>query len=418
VPTQGLRTFLPRLGNILFEPSVSVPGPLRRKSRLLSSLLFISLVILGINLGYQDLSLAGARESLTLGAVPLIAAYAMSRLGIFLPALITAICAPAAIVVVIFLIYSGSPDFQPNLILVWLIIPVFLGSFFLSFATSIAIVLAAMTPYFAFLPLIHRRTFYEWLLALVFYVTLSCLILIWSRYRGIVERESLDRLQHHARDLEDTLVQKDALLREVHHRIKNNLQLISSLLYLQARRSPDSRNSLLELQARIRSMSQVYERLQRSDELTRIALADYLEELVTGVVRSYAMSRVSLEKKNLDRSIYLDADAAVSVGLIVTELVTNSFKHAFIQGKGGSLILEFETTGTRLDALVIGDDGPGMSEEATRKLPPGMGMQIVQALAMQLDAVVERVAVPGTVFKIRFDAIPPRIKRPDRREES
>lgn len=239
---------------------------------------------------------------------------------------------------------------------------------------------------------------------LVAYAAVFCLILILSRRPGLRERDRLSELESRARLLEESLAHRDALLREVHHRAKNNLQVISSLLYLQSRRSPAIAEPLLELQARIRSMSEVYERLYSSDELSRIGLGDYLEELVLHVIDSYGRSGVSLEATDLDRGIFVGSETAVPLGLIVTELVTNSLKHAFPESGVGKIRLKSEARGGQLAALLVGDDGVGMREAAPGAARKGLGMQIVYALAKQIDAKIERVEGPGTVFMIRLPA--------------
>lgn len=393
---------LRQIGNALFEPAPDVPAPDRRSSRLLASLLLISLIIFGITLPLEPLPVDRARASLLFGALPLLFAYALSRRGRFLIALAIAMADFVALVTIMYFLLSGLRGFEPIRALAWLVVPVLLGSMFLSFKVSIFIVLGAMTPFFGVVPLLTREKSSDWLLALVFYVSLSCLILIWSRHRGIQERDRLVDLEHRAAQLEVAIAQRDDLLREVHHRAKNNLQVISSLLILQARRTPEVAEPLRELQSRIRSMSEVYERLYSSNQPTGIELGEYLGKLVRQVIDSHGMTGVSMATRGLDASPSVGAEIAVPLGLVVTELVTNSLKHAFAATRSGTIRLEIEAHAGKLDALLVGDDGSGMHEAPPSEEHRGMGMQIVQALAKQIDAKVEQVEGPGTLFLISF----------------
>src|SRR5262249_43534427 len=134
-----------------------------------------------------------------------------------------------------------------------------------------------------------------------------------------------------------SLQEKEVLLKEIHHRVKNNLQVISSILNMQGRKfeDPRYRSSFAECQDRVRTMALVHEKLYLSPSLSAIDLADELRDLVTMLASSHARPNVRLEVQA--DSAVSDIDTAVPVGLLVNELVSNSLKHAFPDGRGGQI---------------------------------------------------------------------------------
>ena len=199
------------------------------------------------------------------------------------------------------------------------------------------------------------------------------------------------------------LEEKDSLLKEVHHRVKNNLQLINSLLNLQAARIEDPAVAELftESRNRIRSMALVHENLYRAGSFARIAMADHIKTLCTHLQHAYGSSACSIDIKTEIEDVALDLDRAVTLGLILNELVSNALKHAFRCQETGRIEVSLRRAASQRLVLVVVDDGNG--------LPDGwqssdtLGMQLVRDLSEQLNAELEIVSVQGSRFQISFD---------------
>ena len=200
------------------------------------------------------------------------------------------------------------------------------------------------------------------------------------------------------------LAEKVVLLKEVHHRVKNNLQIISSLLELQSDQieGDDSRKFIRESQDRIRSMALVHEQLYKSDDLSVIDFATYVDELVMSLYRSSVgrAARITTEVKISD--IELGIDEAISCGLIINELVSNSLKHAFPADRGGKILISgfLDEKGTA--CLKVADDGIGFPTGFDIAVSESLGLQIVTLLTKQLHGTLEIRGDKGVEVCIRF----------------
>ncbi len=207
--------------------------------------------------------------------------------------------------------------------------------------------------------------------------------------------------------LRASLREKEVLLREIHHRVKNNMQVISSLFNLQAGRtmSDECRGVLKEGQARIRSMSLVHEKLYQSRDLSKIEFGGYVRSLTAHLFQSYLdkPDRVRLETDFED--VFLDINAAVPCGLILNELVSNALKHAFPGGRSGTIRIGLQKDPTGAVELGVADDGVGLPAGFDLRESGGFGMEIVNLLVDQLDARFEVEGTKGTSFKVTFGAI-------------
>lgn len=204
--------------------------------------------------------------------------------------------------------------------------------------------------------------------------------------------------------LNNTLKEKELLVREIHHRVKNNLQIISSLLNLQSRYVPDelSLQVLRESENRVRSISMVHEGLYRSNDLSNINFKNYIENLVTQLTISYGLDQSKIVIKIDIMDISLSIDTAVPVGLLITEILTNSIKYAFPNGKG-NISLEFlRANGHYL--LSLEDDGVGFSSDKLRT-NESLGMQLIYSLSEQLDAEIRIETDNGTRYSFKFTEI-------------
>jgi two-component sensor histidine kinase len=222
------------------------------------------------------------------------------------------------------------------------------------------------------------------------------------------EKALLERTQNEVLRSEQivraSLREKEVLLKEIHHRVKNNLQVISSLLNLQARYLPDpaARAIFSQSQNRVQSIALVHERLYESHDLSHVAFGKYLTVLLDNVFDTYDATSRGISKAIDVGDANLTVDVAIPCGLIVNELVTNALKHAFPDGRKGTVRVSLhETAGGMLD-LTIQDDGVGMPPGIDPRNTVSLGLDLVVTFAEQLNAEVDIVREGGTCFRFRF----------------
>lgn len=209
--------------------------------------------------------------------------------------------------------------------------------------------------------------------------------------------------------LERALQEKTVLLNEVHHRVKNNLQVVSSLLNLQATHTSDMRLRavLAESQNRVRAMALTHQLLYERKDYSRIDLGEYLERLAQLLLSSYRedSTHISLRRALPAAPLFLDLERAIPCGLVVTELVTNAFKHAFPAGRKGEVRIELQALDDELE-LVVADDGAGLPGDFDLANVTSLGLQLVPLLADQLGGRFTVEGGPGARFSLRFPSVP------------
>lgn len=198
------------------------------------------------------------------------------------------------------------------------------------------------------------------------------------------------------------LAEKELVLKEVHHRIKNNMNTISSLLSLQssAMSEPAAISALADAGNRIRSMSMLYDKLYRSVDYSGLSVKDYLSTLADEIVANFPNSQTVTVEKHLDDFV-LDAQRLQPLGIIVNELITNIMKHAFKGRTSGVIAISATQTGNR-DIVSIQDDGVGIPDSVPLEGQSGFGLQLVNALARQLDGTLLIERVSGTRVVLEF----------------
>ena len=204
--------------------------------------------------------------------------------------------------------------------------------------------------------------------------------------------------------LKASLAEKEVLLKEIHHRVKNNMQVISSLVSLQANQLQDAgmRAILDEMAQRVRSMAMVHEKLYQSHNLAGVEFSDYARSLLNYLWRSHA-SAASAVRLTLDlEPVSLTVNTAVPCGLILNELVSNALKHAFRGRNGGEVTVSLHSAKGGL-RLSVRDDGTGLPAGFDWKQAKSLGLRLVQMLAGQLHADVEVSSDRGTEFTIAFE---------------
>ncbi len=210
--------------------------------------------------------------------------------------------------------------------------------------------------------------------------------------------------------LKKSLEEKKLLLREIHHRVKNNIQVISSLLNLQASSTLERRPAeiLKESRNRLRSMALIHDRLYQSEDLAEIDFADYTEKLLGNLFKSYGINTDLIGYRIEGCNINMDINRAIPCGLIINELVSNSLKYAFPRGRGGEIYISLSTNSEVEDAeksytLIVADNGVGFPKNFDLNKPRTLGLQLVLTLVKQLKGKLSLKGTPGTRFEITFE---------------
>ncbi|WP_292346537.1 PAS domain S-box protein [Methanoregula sp. PtaB.Bin085] len=211
-----------------------------------------------------------------------------------------------------------------------------------------------------------------------------------------------DRRQYENR-LEASLAEKEVIIKEVHHRVKNNMQVISGFLQLQSTFTDDPAASemLAECQRRVRSMALVHEKLYQSRHLGFINVAEYIKSLVSELQESYVVQADITFKVDVE-SVNINLDIAIPCGLIINELLTNSLKYAFWERPSGTITIELRLSPDHQFHLRVCDDGKGLPENFDIASTSTLGMQLVQVLVRQLGGTIAIVSKAGTCFDITF----------------
>jgi two-component sensor histidine kinase len=205
-------------------------------------------------------------------------------------------------------------------------------------------------------------------------------------------------------ELEQSLIEKETLLYEIHHRVKNNLTVVSSLLKLQANSMEDERltAALMDSQNRVQSMSAIHETLYQSDNLSAVDMKTYLSNLAGSVAQNYSIgSKVNLLIKA--ENILIGAKQASPVGLIINELITNSLKYAFPNNLEGKIKISLRKAENQFE-LKYADDGTGIPKDFDWKRSSTLGLKLVRTLVEnQLDGSIDLDKTIGTKFTIKFN---------------
>jgi PAS domain S-box-containing protein len=202
-----------------------------------------------------------------------------------------------------------------------------------------------------------------------------------------------------------SLKEKEVLLQEIHHRVKNNMQIISSLLSLQANHtgSEEASEVLKESRGRVKSMAMIHEKLYHSHNLSRLNIEEYINNLVRDILSSYSSTSSRITSTVDVENIYLNIDTALPMGLIVNELVSNSIKHAFPEGAGNinvSLVRDKEQY-----ILDVSDNGAGLPKDIDPFNSNSLGLKLVNSLSIQLEGDLEVEREGKTSFKLTFSEL-------------
>jgi two-component sensor histidine kinase len=227
--------------------------------------------------------------------------------------------------------------------------------------------------------------------------------LVRLQHSGREVQERLERdlylrareIEHSNELLRESLLQKETLLREIHHRVKNNLQVIAGLLRLQARHVTDqaAHDALSEMGGRVRAIAEIHQALYSSSDLARVDMSGFATQLAKNLLSVYGIDRERVRLQLEIASSSLDIGLAVPCGLILNELISNALKHAFPDGRSGIVVA---TLGEDAQLLSVSDDGVGLSHAIGNGPGTTLGMQLVELLAEQIGAQVRVESERGT----------------------
>ncbi len=222
-------------------------------------------------------------------------------------------------------------------------------------------------------------------------------MLVTAAIRDITDRRMVET------ELRASLDEKEVLLKEIHHRVKNNLQIVSSMLNLQLDQLSDaaSRDHFKESQTRVRSIALFHEKLYQSKNLARIDIADYLRGLTTDLLTTYGVNPDDVALTVGADDVPLSVDAAISCGLIVNELVSNSLKHAFEGRARGRIRVDLHAENAHVK-LEVADNGVGIPADLDFRNPATLGLKLVCIFTEQVGGSIELDRREGTRFVIRF----------------
>ncbi len=235
------------------------------------------------------------------------------------------------------------------------------------------------------------------IIAAILFSALACLA--FYAYRN--NRKQKDQLNRQKIIIEKSLLEKETLLREIHHRVKNNLQIISGLLNLQSRQieNPEAQEAVREGRNRVKSMALIHQKLYQQDNLTGVHMKEYLNDLVATVQQTFRDNNTTVQASVICHNLSLDVDTAIPLGLIINELVTNCYKYAFTGRKAGQIIIRLEEQQKEL-LLEVKDDGIGFPTDFDMNNTKSFGMKLVQSLSAKLEAAIETKNEDGALFRL------------------
>ncbi|UYP48487.1 hypothetical protein NEF87_004772 [Candidatus Lokiarchaeum ossiferum] len=211
-------------------------------------------------------------------------------------------------------------------------------------------------------------------------------------------------LEKEQNDLKKSLQEKDVLLKEIHHRVKNNLQIISSLIRLQKPKISDDKTLQINIdfQNRVKTMSLIHETLYRSDDLGKLDFGNYIQNLVSNLFRTYQKSPELIHLEIDIDDFELNLDQAISCGLIINEIISNALKYAFPEKSRGTIFIKAKKRTDNKIELIAGDTGIGIPKEINLEKTETLGLQLIIGLAKQLGGTIKVYRNFGTKFHIIF----------------
>lgn len=223
-------------------------------------------------------------------------------------------------------------------------------------------------------------------------------------YFFIGKQKANTRLASQNHQIEQNLKEKEALLREIHHRVKNNLQVISSLLNMQSYHLEDAEmiNAIAEGQSRVKAMALIHEKLYQTEQLSEIDFQEYTEQLISYLASAFGTTDKRINSKVSGANIKLDINTAIPLGLILNELITNAYKYAFKDATQGDIKIDLALDGKEQYKLTVADNGKGLPADFNESKLNSLGLKLVKMLTEQLEGNLTIKNDMGAQFLIRF----------------
>lgn len=247
--------------------------------------------------------------------------------------------------------------------------------------------------------------FYVVVAILTFYIVLKISSFREKRQMQI-SKELEERVKERTLVIEKQRDEKEILLKEIHHRVKNNMQVINSLLSIQSNYTKDKKALALfsEAQNRVRSMALIHEKMYQSKDLSHIDFKDYITALTKDLISTYALNNtIQLDLKI--SPIKFGIDTLIPIGLLLNEIISNTLKYAFTKKQIGTISIYISEINNKKYELIIGDDGIGMPLGTLLKEDETLGMELIKVFVSQLDGEITRMDKKGTFFKIIFHTL-------------
>lgn len=246
-----------------------------------------------------------------------------------------------------------------------------------------------------------------WWFYLLFFIGFIYLLLKISTIRERRQRKISKELERKVRErtilIEQQRDEKEILLKEIHHRVKNNLQVINSLLSLQSSYTDDKKSLALfdEAKNRIRSMALIHEKMYQSGDLAHIDFQDYIIALTNDLIATYSINCDIYLDIKIDE-VKFSIDTIIPLGLLINEIISNTLKYAFIDRKKGSITIHLTKKEDNLFILRAGDNGIGMPKEKFEGESPSLGLELIKVFTEQLDGEITRLETEGTIYELTF----------------
>jgi two-component sensor histidine kinase len=224
--------------------------------------------------------------------------------------------------------------------------------------------------------------------------------------RDVSERiQMIETIKESEQQLKASLKEKEILLKEIHHRVKNNMAVVSSLLHLQSLyvKDDDLKKIFSESRNRISAMALVHEKLYQSKDFIEINLKEYIQTLIDNLFSSYNINKEYIRLETDIDNIQLDIDRLIPCGLILNELITNSLKHAFQDRKDGEIRITIKTVDSDKVLFSVSDNGFGLPEDVDVGNPQTLGLKLIASLTRQLRGDIKYDGKEGLSVEILFD---------------
>jgi two-component sensor histidine kinase len=225
------------------------------------------------------------------------------------------------------------------------------------------------------------------------------MIMVYSRFK--TKKKNNEALKEKNAIIQHSLDEKEVLLREIHHRVQNNLQFVSSMLNLQSRRVNDeyTLNVLKDCKLRIQSMAMIHQKLYQEDSLKGINILNYTQNLIESLMHSYQIDSSEVDVELDIEQLYLDINSPIPIGLILNELITNCFKYAFTEKIRARLVVTLKETEGGLH-LTVEDNGPGLPSNFEVDGSDSFGLKLVKSLAAKLKAEIQMKSEHGAEVSV------------------